>query len=323
MVCLAPVVNRRLRTVTNYFVVSLALADLQLGILVLPFSAFNEVRREWIFGPILCNIYQSFDVLFCTASILNLFVVSIDRYIAITNPMEYPMKMSRRRALLAIAAVWCISLLVSFLPIHLGWNSPDFNVQNYNDPRHCGLTANPIYSFLDGILLFYLPLTIMTCVYIRILLIAKKQARKINLHSRSKPFVDEHKATKILALVMGAFIICWVPYFTLFTFEPVCNCIIHMTVYQVVLWMGYVNSTVNPVLYGAFNREFRKAFKIILSCGRYRSVRRTKYHMEATGATLRTYSTESDMEFKIIRHNHVTHKSPNLDKSTNGSITYI
>ncbi|XP_070537756.1 histamine H2 receptor-like [Ptychodera flava] len=324
LVCLAPVVNRRLRNVTNYFVVSLALADLQLGILVLPFSAINEIRREWSFGPVLCNIYQSFDVLFCTASILNLFVISIDRYFAITTPMEYPLKMSRKRAFLAIAAVWCISVLVSFLPIHMGWNAPNFKVQNYNDPRHCELTVNPIYSFLDGILLFYLPLIVMTCVYVRILLIAKNQARKINLHSGNKPFVNEHKATKILALVMGAFIICWVPYFTLFTFEPVCNCTIPVTMYQIVLWMGYINSTVNPILYGVFNREFRKAFKILLCCQRCRNQRFPHYLDSTTGAHhLRSYSAESVMEFRVLRKNDLGKKLNHCDMSTNGLITHI
>lgn len=89
LLLLAVVVNRKLRTPTNYLVVSLAIADLLLGLLVLPFSATLQVRKEWIFGSAFCDIWASTDVLCCTASILSLCAISVDRYIGVTRPVRH------------------------------------------------------------------------------------------------------------------------------------------------------------------------------------------------------------------------------------------
>ena len=297
-VILAPSVNRRLRNVTGLFIVSLAVADLLLGILVLPFSAIYEIWRYWPFGPVLCNLYVSCDVMFCTASILNLFAISIDRYVAITDPMAYHQRLTRGKALLIINLMWVVSVFISFLPLHLGWNTGDGSVQNYNT-THCSLESNKWYSLIDGVTLFFLPLVIMCSLYLRILTIARRQAITINaqtsslqparkkenghssrgecssrghssraeISSRNRATVDEHKATKMLATVMGCFIICWVPYFSIFTFIKLFDekgDMVPVQLQMVVLWLGYVNSTLNPLLYAALNSEFKKAFRKLL-----------------------------------------------------------
>lgn len=89
LVLLAVFVNRKLRTTTNYFVVSLAVADLFLGTLVIPFSAIRQMEQQWIFGTVFCDIWAAVDVLCCTASILSLCAISIDRYIGVTRPLQH------------------------------------------------------------------------------------------------------------------------------------------------------------------------------------------------------------------------------------------
>ncbi|XP_072014409.1 LOW QUALITY PROTEIN: histamine H2 receptor-like [Amphiura filiformis] len=320
LVISAPAVNRKLRNVTGMFIVSLATADLLLGVIVLPFSAIFEIRRYWDFGPVLCNIYVAFDVMFCTASILNLFAISLDRYVAITDPMTYQQKMTKSRALIIIAIFWIVALLISFLPVHLGWNTDDGNVQNYDDLTNCGLKSNPWYSLIDGILLFFLPLTVMGCLYFRILLIARKQARTINAqsvritnqhhstsnggspdtnHTKHSTAVDEHKTTKMLATIMSCFIVCWVPYFSMFTFIPLFNANVPMPLYMVALWLGYTNSTLNPLLYAALNGEFRKAFRKLL----FRSKRSAlRSETMATGIELASHHNPSPRNSKIMRN---------------------
>lgn len=86
-------INRRLRTTTNYLIVSLAVADLLLGLLVLPFSAILEIQHQWIFGSLFCDIWASTDVLCCTASILSLCAISIDRYIGVTKPLNHRVRL--------------------------------------------------------------------------------------------------------------------------------------------------------------------------------------------------------------------------------------
>lgn len=117
---------RRLRSVTNLFTVSLALADLALAFLVLPLSVvYMALPPElgWPFGWTLCRFWMSCDVTCCTASIMHLCLISLDRYIAITDPLRYKSRMSKRNASVVIACAWCISMAISFVPIFLDWFS--------------------------------------------------------------------------------------------------------------------------------------------------------------------------------------------------------
>ncbi|KAH9395628.1 Dopamine receptor 2, partial [Tyrophagus putrescentiae] len=115
--------ERYLHTVTNYFVASLAVADCIVGSVVMPFSIVHEVMNKWwIFGQDWCDLWHSFDVLASTASILNLCIISLDRYWAITDPITYPSRMTPKKALLFIAAVWLSSSLISF-PAIVWWRA--------------------------------------------------------------------------------------------------------------------------------------------------------------------------------------------------------
>ncbi|NXR44512.1 HRH2 protein, partial [Hippolais icterina] len=98
-------------------IVSLAITDLLLGLLVLPFSAYYELAKEWPFSSVLCNIYISLDVMLCTASILNLFMISLDRYFAVTTPLRYCQVVTPPRVAVGLVVIWTVSLMVSFLPI--------------------------------------------------------------------------------------------------------------------------------------------------------------------------------------------------------------
>ncbi|KAM7042260.1 histamine H2 receptor isoform 2-T2 [Acridotheres tristis] len=275
IVCLAVTLDRRLRSLTNCFIVSLAITDLLLGLLVLPFSAFYELAREWPFGSILCNIYTSLDVMLCTASILNLFMISLDRYFAVTTPLRYCQVVTPSRVAVALVVIWTVSLMVSFLPIHLGWNTKNWTAEQNTEPTcstECMLAVNPVYGLVDSLLTFYIPLVIMCITYYRILKIAREQAKRINHtwgNTPMPPMVKEHKATVTLAVVLGAFIVCWFPYFTVFTYRGVWgDSRVKGTPMSIVLWLGYANSALNPILYGTLNRDFRLAYQHLLHCWR-------------------------------------------------------
>ncbi|XP_032067558.1 histamine H2 receptor [Thamnophis elegans] len=281
MVCLAVYFSRRLRSLTNCFIVSLAFTDLLLGLLVLPFSALYEISsHKWHLSITFCNVYISLDVMLCTASILNLFVISLDRYYAITAPLRYNTVVTPLRVIVALVLIWVVSLMVSFLPISFGWNTNDTTIQNrnrsqLNGEQECILEVNLPYVLVDGLLTFYLPLIIMCITYYRIFKIAREQAKRINNRTCCKairtalPTVKEHKATVTLAAVMGAFIICWFPYFTVFTYRGVRGAVCD-PLQTVVMWLGYANSALNPILYAALNRDFRTAYQRLLKCRRIR-----------------------------------------------------
>lgn len=293
LVCLAVCASRRLRCLTNCFILSLAVTDLLLALLVLPFSALLQLSDEWPLGPAFCNFYISMDVMLCTASILTLLVISVDRYLAVTMPLRYASLVLPWRVAVAMTSVWTVSLAVSFLPIQMGWNTVNGTVQNHGpgDPeRKCRFELNRPYVLTDSLLTFYLPLTAMCWTYLQILRIARAQAKRIisarptcitSYNCRNNPSTTttvvssvsavamrEHKATMTLAAVIGAFVVCWLPYFILFTVlglqeHPDPNTVPE---YPIVLWLGYANSALNPILYGALNRDFRSAYTHLLRC---------------------------------------------------------
>ena len=121
LVIVAVFTHSKLRSVTNKFIVSLAVADLMLGVAVLPFSSANEVLRYWPFGSIWCSMWLAVDVWLSTASILNLCAISFDRYLAISRPFKYPTLMSPLRGKILIVAVWMVSFVICFPPL-IGWN---------------------------------------------------------------------------------------------------------------------------------------------------------------------------------------------------------
>ncbi|XP_070700060.1 histamine receptor H2b [Pempheris klunzingeri] len=283
LVCLAVGLSRRLWRLANCFVVSLAVTDLLLGLLVLPLSATVELRSgKWPLGGALCNIYISLDVLLCTASILTLLAISVDRYLAISAPLSYSRRVTPLRVTLAMIAIWALSLAVSFVPIHLGLNTADYRVQHLDwgmgdedkEGRYCQFEWNNNYVLIYTSGSFYLPLLVMCGMYLCICRVAREQARRIRAATPSfartastAAIAQEHKATVTLAAVLGAFVICWFPYFTFFT----CMGMKEKrnppnTLHSVVLWLGYFNSALNPILYPAFNRDFRRAYGELLRC---------------------------------------------------------
>lgn len=112
LVILSVFTYKPLRIVQNFFIVSLAVADLTVAILVLPFNVANMMIGRWIFGIHLCKMWLTSDVLCCTSSILNLCAIALDRYWAITDPINYAQKRTVERVLMLIGGVWILSLVI-------------------------------------------------------------------------------------------------------------------------------------------------------------------------------------------------------------------
>lgn len=176
LVCIAVCMVRKLRRPCNYLLVSLALSDLCVALLVMPMAMLYEVLDKWNFGPILCDIWVSFDVLCCTASILNLCAISVDRYLAITKPLEYGVKRTPRRMMACVALVWLVAASISLPPLLILGNE---HVDEHGTPI-CIVCQNFAYQIYATLGSFYIPLSVMLFVYYQIF----RAARRIVLEEK-------------------------------------------------------------------------------------------------------------------------------------------
>lgn len=168
LVCAAVGITRKLRTPSNMLIVSLAISDLLVGCLDMPFAIMTGLMDKWILGQMMCDFWTSIDVFFCTASILNLCMISIDRYLVITKPFDYALKRTPFRMFLMIALVWIVSAIISIPPL-FGWKKPLTD-------EICEVSQDKGYQFFATICAFYLPLIIMIVIYTRIYIVSSRMA---------------------------------------------------------------------------------------------------------------------------------------------------
>uniref|UniRef100_A0A8C7ZEM8 5-hydroxytryptamine receptor 4 n=1 Tax=Oryzias sinensis TaxID=183150 RepID=A0A8C7ZEM8_9TELE len=300
LVMVAVCKDRQLRKIkTNYFIVSLAFADLLVSVLVMPFGAIELVHQHWIYGETFCLVRTSLDVLLTTASILHLCCIALDRYYAICcQPLVYRNKMTPMRVALMMGGCWVIPTFISFLPIMQGWNSIGID-HVIEERRHsggsnttsCVFMVNKPYALTCSLVAFYIPLVLMVLAYQRIYVTARAHALQISMlqraggagapgtsgvsadsadHQRNHRMRTETKAAKTLCIIMGCFCLCWAPFFVTNVVDPFIDYRVPDQLWTACLWLGYINSMLNPILYAFLNKSFRRAFLIILCCGRKR-----------------------------------------------------
>ncbi|XP_050684559.1 5-hydroxytryptamine receptor 1-like isoform X2 [Leptidea sinapis] len=166
LVCVAVCLVRKLRRPSNYLIVSLAVSDLCVAILVMPVAMVYDLLGTWPFGPLICDFWVSSDVLSCAASILNLCMISVDRYYAITKPLEYGVKRTPRRMLFCVFIVWMSAAFISLPPVLI--------LGNEKTDTSCSVSQNKGYQIYATFASFYLPLTVMLVVYYKIFSAARK-----------------------------------------------------------------------------------------------------------------------------------------------------
>ncbi|XP_061771961.1 5-hydroxytryptamine receptor 4 [Nerophis ophidion] len=278
LVVLSVAYFKRLQSPTNSFVMSLAMADCLVGLVVMPYSMIRTVEGCWYFGVLFCRLHSSLDVMLCTASIFHLSCIAFDRYYAVCNPLVYSLMMSRNRVAFLIVTCWAVPLLISFGPIMLGLHAVGVDLVLPQDV--CVLIVNRVYAIMASLIAFYLPMAIMLVAYWKIFKAAKRQAKQISAmesqmaagvgkdSSKKKKHRNtmkrERKAAKTLGIIMGVFLLFWMPFFTVNIVDPFIEYSTEVLIWDIFLWLGYINSSLNPFLYGFFNRSFRKAFLMFM-----------------------------------------------------------
>ncbi|XP_015436279.1 PREDICTED: 5-hydroxytryptamine receptor 2C-like [Dufourea novaeangliae] len=334
LVCLAVVLDRRLHNVTNYFLLSLAVADLLVSLFVMPLGAIQGFLGYWPLGVLWCNVYVTCDVLACSASIMHMCFISLGRYLGIRNPLRTRHTSTKRMVGFKIAAVWLLAMLVSSSITVLGVIN---SVNIMPRPSTCVINNRAFFVF-GSLVAFYVPMIVMVATYVLTVPLLRQQARFVAEHPERDQFrrlggrysstkastttsstaslttrhawrisggtgsdrflaartkgrslaanavATEQKATKVLGLVFFTFVLCWAPFFLLNIFFAACpECSVPGHVVDTCLWLGYVSSTINPIIYTIFNRTFRAAFIRLLKCKCSRSARPERYRSVTEG----------------------------------------
>ncbi|XP_013776779.1 D(1)-like dopamine receptor [Limulus polyphemus] len=334
---------RRLRSVTNLLLASLASADITVAVFVMPLLVIYDLERQWRFGAIACHLWISCDVMCCTASILHLCVIALDRFWAITRPLRYQIFVSKKRIFGAVVGIWICSGAISFIPIFLGWYADgDGKTSIFEDSSECSLEVNRVYAIVSSMTSFYLPLPVMFYVYFRILLIAERQAREIkhlevslqtadqqvkrSLRRRSRQLITDTKAIRTLGIVMGVFCVCWLPFFLMYVILSYCEqCYLSYEWRSAITWLGYLNSSFNPCIYVFLNKEFKEAFSRVLGCNYHKdsdvtmpddisSASRHAQRMER----IQAMHTKNELNGRLLsgRHKNLETGSPTSSRKT-------
>ena len=263
LVIISIIYFKQLHTPTNYLILSLAVADLLVGIIVFPFSMAFSYSSCLYHEDLFCKVRSSFDITLSTTSILHLCCISIDRYYAVCQPLTYRTKINDHVAVIMILVSWGVSVVIVISFIIVGINQ-----------EKCAATCliNAIMANIFGLIFsFYLPVILMLCIYFKIFLVAQKQARSIqNTTCPSKTSgatvsKNERKATKTLAIVMGFFLICWLPFFLCTTVRSFSHVYVPLPLIELLNWLAVSNSMLNPFIYAFFYSWFRSAFRMIIS----------------------------------------------------------
>ncbi|EDO31702.1 predicted protein, partial [Nematostella vectensis] len=250
LVIMAFKVFHRMRQVTNCFVASLAVTDILVAVFAMPvWVAYLITGPEWVMDMILQKLWTCTDIIVGVASIWHLTFVSIDRYLCIIHPMVYPLTMTKPRALVIIICIWVYSIVVASLGSTLWhWRG---------------------YTLFVTVMNFLIPAVAICIAYFRIFLTARHQAKQIKLTIKGKThrffLTKELKATKTLAVVIGAFLVCWSPFFVINLCYYTSAVTPSPVLVAIAKWAHYGNSCLNPLIYGVMNKDFRRAFKRLLA----------------------------------------------------------
>ncbi|XP_014010254.2 muscarinic acetylcholine receptor M3 isoform X1 [Salmo salar] len=171
-------VNRQLKTVNNYFLLSLAVADLIIGVISMNLYTTYIIMGQWALGNWACDLWLAIDYVASNASVMNLLVISFDRYFSITRPLTYRAKRTTRRAVLMIGLAWFVSLVL-WAPAILFWQYFVGERTVPHDKCYIQFLSEPIITFCTAMAAFYLPVTIMSVLYWRIYRETQNRAQEL------------------------------------------------------------------------------------------------------------------------------------------------
>nr|XP_043875637.1 trace amine-associated receptor 2-like [Solea senegalensis] len=260
---------RQLHTTTNLLLLSLAVADFLVGLLQMPLVLLQN-QGCWFLGDFMCVVHYFFAALLVNVSVGCMVLISVDRYIAICNPMFYTTRVTLTRVKLCICLCWI------YPGVHGSWiyrdvfKQPDMYNTCYGS---CVIVVGFAEGLVSMIATFLGPILIIVVLYLRVFVVAVSQARAMRSHvavitvERSqtvKAMKSEIKAARTLGIVIIVFLLCSCPYYC-FAAAAETTSLGASSSIIIMIWLIYLNSTFNPVIYVFFYPWVRKTIKHIFT----------------------------------------------------------
>ncbi|XP_052463204.1 trace amine-associated receptor 13c-like [Carassius gibelio] len=252
---------KKLHTPTNLIILSLGVADMLIGI-VMPSEAIYLIETCWYFGDTFCGVYLIFISMLLSASLSNLVLIAVDRYVAVCHPLQYPQKITMTKTLISISLSWvCSSTYSTVFVINNSLHKTNMCFGK------CSVMIVFAWSVTDLILCFMFPCILIISLYLRIFYVVHQQVKVINTLMKGGKCVNEgsvrrkseSKAALTLGIIVTVYLLCWIPYY-------ICSIsAVSSTTINVLMWVVYINSSLNPMVYALFYPWFKKTVKLILT----------------------------------------------------------
>lgn len=258
---------RQLHSPTNALLLSLAVSDLVVGLLVMPVEGLRYLETCWLLGRLMCALTPYVSYCLLSASVGNMVLISIDRYLAICDPLLYASKITLNRVKISICLCWACSLLYNgcILMGHLRWPGRFSSCHG-----ECVVVISHISGTLDLFFSFVGPCTVMVVLYMRVFVVAISQVRVIRLQTAASAVTaaqtakkSERKAAGTLGIMIFVFLMCFCPYYyPALAGEDTST---SLSYYALLSWIMLTNSCMNPLIYALFYPWFRKAIRLIVT----------------------------------------------------------
>ncbi|XP_040899270.1 neuropeptide FF receptor 1 like 2 [Toxotes jaculatrix] len=293
LVCLIVLENRRMRTVTNLFILNLAISDLLVGIFCIPTTLVDNLITGWPFSNTVCKMSGFVQGVSVSASVFTLVAIAVERFRCIVYPLQPKPTVLVAKA--AIVLIWvlavvimcpaAVALTVEKFPFHYMVYNDDFNhtlplytcYENFNNPQ-----MRKVYTAVLFTHIYLLPLTVITLMYGSIgvklcsYVVANREPQLGNAvqvagRRGGQPMISQKKirVIKMLILVALLFMLSWLPLWTLMMMTDYAGLdrdqldLLTSYIFPFAHWLAFSNSSVNPIIYGYYNENFKRGFQAV------------------------------------------------------------
>ncbi|XP_041066158.1 substance-P receptor-like [Carcharodon carcharias] len=260
--------HKRMRTVTNYFLVNLAFAEVSMAAFNTVINFVYGIHNEWYFGLGYCRFHNFFPITAMFASIYSMTAIALDRYMAIIHPLKP--RLSATATKIVIGTIWVVALSLAFpqcyysrteqfpgrVVCYVDWPENAENGTRHETTYHVCVTA----------LVYFLPLMVMGYAYTVVGRTLWASEIPGDSSDRYREQMNaKRKVVKMMIVVVTTFAVCWLPYhiyFLLYLFHPeIYQKKYIQQVYLAIIWLAMSSTMYNPIIYCCLNDRFRAGFR--------------------------------------------------------------